>query len=160
MSDLTRQAEKSRADKVALRNRLLTARRQLPNATRRTADARLQSQTLALVRAEAPSTIAAYVPIDTEPGGPDLPALLAVHARVLLPVLLADNDLDWALYEGELVAGPRGVLQPPGPRLGADAVRSADLVIVPALAVDARGMRMGRGGGSYDRVLARFRPGA
>ncbi len=33
---------------------------------------------------------------------------------------------------------------------------SAGLVLVPALAVDRRGVRMGRGGGSYDRVLARL----
>src|SRR4051812_17706905 len=144
MSDLAGQAENARRAKIALRNRLLTARRELLAATRQAADARLQSQTLALVRAEAPSTIAAYVPIGGEPGGPDLPALLAAHARVLLPVLLPDDDLDWAWYEGELVPGLRGLRQPPGPRLGVDAVRSADLVIVPALAVDARGVRMGR----------------
>jgi 5-formyltetrahydrofolate cyclo-ligase len=39
------------------------------------------------------------------------------------------------------------------------AVARADLVIVPALAVDHRGTRLGRGGGSYDRALARVGPG-
>jgi 5-formyltetrahydrofolate cyclo-ligase len=77
---------------------------------------------------------------------------------VLLPVLLPDNDLDWAAYTGHLPAGPRGLLEPTGPRLGVDAVRTAGLVVVPALAVDRRGMRMGRGAGSYDRVLARLDP--
>jgi 5-formyltetrahydrofolate cyclo-ligase len=75
---------------------------------------------------------------------------------VLLPVLLPDGDLDWAVFAGALAAGPRGLLQPPGPRLGVDAVRNAALVVVPALAVDRSGMRLGRGGGSYDRVLARL----
>src|SRR5690606_1073907 len=42
------------------------------------------------------------------------------------------------------------------PRLGPDAVTEADVVLLPGLAVDARGMRLGRGGGSYDRVLARL----
>ena len=34
----------------------------------------------------------------------------------------------------------------------------ADVVLVPALAVDAAGRRLGRGGGSYDRALARVGP--
>ncbi len=76
---------------------------------------------------------------------------------VLLPLLLSDNDLDWASYEGpdSLSAGPRGLLQPTEPPRGPAAVTSADLVIVPALAVDRGGHRLGRGGGSYDRALAR-----
>ncbi|MFC4067370.1 5-formyltetrahydrofolate cyclo-ligase [Actinoplanes subglobosus] len=55
-----------------------------------------------------------------------------------------------------LVAGPRGLREPDGPRLGVDAVRSVDLLLVPALAVGLDGIRMGRGGGSYDRVMARL----
>jgi 5-formyltetrahydrofolate cyclo-ligase len=76
---------------------------------------------------------------------------------VLLPLLLGDNDLDWASYEGpdSLAAAPRGLLEPTEPPRGPAAVTSADLVIVPALAVDRGGRRLGRGGGSYDRALAR-----
>jgi 5-formyltetrahydrofolate cyclo-ligase len=40
-----------------------------------------------------------------------------------------------------------------------DAVARADLVLVPALAVDRGGVRLGRGGGSYDRALTRVGPG-
>jgi 5-formyltetrahydrofolate cyclo-ligase len=81
---------------------------------------------------------------------------------VLLPVLLPDNDLDWAVYHGpdSLVPvhrpGRLTLLEPTGERLGPDAVLAADAVLLPGLAVDARGMRLGRGGGSYDRVLARL----
>ena len=156
MSDLTGDEEGSRAAKIALRSHLITARRALTPRDRSTLAKQLQDQILACVRREHPSTIAAYVPIGPEPGGPDLPTVLAGHARLLLPVLLPDNDLDWATFTGSVSPGPRGLLEPDGPRLGVSAVSGADLVLVPALAVDASGVRMGRGGGSYDRVLARL----
>ena len=106
-------------------------------------------------------TVAAYVSVGTEPETRGL--IFALWKRgtyVLLPLLLADYDLDWASYEGpdSLAAGPRGLLQPTEPPRGVQAVTSADLVIVPALAVDKRGRRLGRGGGSYDRALARVGP--
>ncbi len=105
-------------------------------------------------------TVAAYVPLPFEPGGPELPdALAAVCGRLLLPVVAADLDLDWAEYTGALVRASFGLREPAGPRLGPAAIASADLVIVPALAVDERGVRLGRGGGSYDRALARVPAG-
>ncbi|MFJ5531609.1 5-formyltetrahydrofolate cyclo-ligase [Streptomyces sp. NPDC093261] len=108
-------------------------------------------------------TVAAYVSVGEEPGTPALlDALRARGVRVLLPVLLPDNDLDWGAYTGRdsLVRVRHGsrmaLLEPAGERLGPEAVRQADAVLLPGLAVDARGMRLGRGGGSYDRVLARL----
>ncbi|MBT2525218.1 5-formyltetrahydrofolate cyclo-ligase [Streptomyces sp. ISL-99] len=104
-------------------------------------------------------TVAAYVSIGSEPGTRALlDALRERGVRVLLPVLLADNDLDWAEYEGaERLARARlGLLEPQGARLGVQAVLEADAVLLPGLAVDGRGTRLGRGGGSYDRVLARL----
>lgn len=193
MSDLTPDAEKSREIKIALRTQLLTARRSLSDTSLRAAARTIQDQTLALVRRTGARSIAAYVPIGSEPGGPDLPvhllAALPPDGRLLLPVLLPDNDLTWAEptppgitpphpaphrptgattrlnapgapgAPGDplfLVAGPRGLREPGGPRLGVEAVCSVDLILVPALAVGPDGTRMGRGGGSYDRVLNRL----
>jgi 5-formyltetrahydrofolate cyclo-ligase len=84
-------------------------------------------------------------------------ALWKRGSYVVLPVLRPDGDLDWASYEGpdSLTAGPRGLLEPSEPRRGVTAITSADLVLVPALAADLSGNRLGRGGGSYDRALAR-----
>ena len=155
MSDLTRDAEGSRSAKIALRNRLLTSRRSLPSNELAAAAAQVQRQTLSLVRREGAAVVAAYMPIGSEPGGPALVEALAAQVRVLLPVLLPDGDLDWAALS-TLTAGPRGLLEPVGPRLGVSAITTADLVLVPALAVDRAGLRMGRGGGSYDRALSRL----
>ena len=52
------------------------------------------------------------------------------------------------------MSAARGLLEPTGEPLGRGAVTSADVVLVPGLAVDRAGVRLGRGGGSYDRVLA------
>ena len=91
--------------------------------------------------------MAAYRPLRTEPGSDELlDAFLAADVSVIVPVLLDDRDLDWSPW-------------PSGPPLGVDAIASVDVVLVPALAVSFRGVRLGRGGGSYDRALARVRPG-
>lgn len=92
--------------------------------------------------------MASYLGHGSEPYVPPRPGWL-------LPVLLPDDDLDWAAYDGELLTGRRGLLEPTGPRLGVDAIAGCDLVLVPALLVDRQGWRLGKGGGSYDRVLPR-----
>src|SRR5690242_20411819 len=98
MPDLTRDAERSRAGKIALRDQLLTKRRALSPTDLAAAASSIQDQLLSLVRRERPAVIAAYVPVGREPGGADLVVSLSGHARVLLPVLLDDGDLDWAAY--------------------------------------------------------------
>ncbi|MEU0662047.1 5-formyltetrahydrofolate cyclo-ligase [Streptomyces lavendulocolor] len=147
------------SEKDALRRQLLAARALLTSSDAQKAAAVLAGIALNLPELRRAWTVAAYVSIGSEPGTRALlDALRERGVRVLLPVLLADNDLDWAVYEGaeRLVRARRGLLEPAGPRLGVDAVLEADTVLLPGLAVDARGMRLGRGGGSYDRVLARI----
>lgn len=149
--------------KSELRRELLAARRALSPDTRRTAAAALAVTALELPELAGAQTVAAYVSVGGEPGTRALlDALRSAGKRVLLPLLLPDNDLDWAAYEGpdslSEVAHPgkMRLLEPNGPALGPDAVTRADAVLLPGLAVDGRGMRLGRGGGSYDRVLQRL----
>jgi 5-formyltetrahydrofolate cyclo-ligase len=145
-------------DKAAARDRLLAARRQLTPAERAGAGRDIRDAVLSLPETQMAGTVAAYYSIGSEPETHGL--LFALWKRgtyVLLPVLLPDGDLDWASYEGpdSLRPGPRYLTEPAEPPRGAGAISSADLVLVPALAVDHSGVRLGRGGGSYDRALAR-----
>jgi 5-formyltetrahydrofolate cyclo-ligase len=128
----------------------------MPARARRAADSAIAAALAPLVRGK---TVAGYVPMPGEPGGPDLLDVLSSAARLLLPVLRADLDLDWADYAGSLVPAGRGLREPPGQRLGTDAIAGVDVAVVPAVAVDRRGMRLGRGGGSYDRAVPRVRRG-
>jgi 5-formyltetrahydrofolate cyclo-ligase len=95
--------------------------------------------------------IAAYEPLPSEPGSIELLAELAgAGYRVIVPVTLADRDLDWTTWSPGT--------EPEAP-LGLSSIAAARLVLVPAFAVDLTGNRLGRGGGSYDRALARVSPG-
>jgi 5-formyltetrahydrofolate cyclo-ligase len=101
---------------------------------------------------EVPRRIAAYVPLRTEPGSVELLAELVAHGcTVLVPVVIEDNDLDWQIWSED--APSTGVTLSPA------AIGTVDVVLVPALAVAQDGTRLGRGGGSYDRALARVAAG-
>ncbi|WP_405728670.1 5-formyltetrahydrofolate cyclo-ligase [Streptomyces sp. NBC_01537] len=145
--------------KATLRADLLRVRRRLTADERQAAEQGIARSAMEMAELAGAGTVAAYVSFGSEPGTRAL--LDALHGRgvrVLLPVLLSDNDLDWGAYAGasDLTRTERGLYEPGGERLGVDAVTSADVVLLPGLAVDARGMRLGRGGGSYDRVLGRL----
>ncbi|MEV7690614.1 5-formyltetrahydrofolate cyclo-ligase [Streptomyces bungoensis] len=150
-------------DKRTLRREFLAVRSGLPGDVVRAAGDALAGRALGLPELAGARTVAAYVSVGGEPGtGALLDALRARGIRVLLPALLPDNDLDWGEYTGpDSLArvqhgGRMALFEPSGERLGPAAVTAADAVLLPGLAVDARGMRLGRGGGSYDRVLARL----
>jgi 5-formyltetrahydrofolate cyclo-ligase len=142
---------------VALRDQIRTSRNRLS-----VAELGSLSRDLAAVVTTHPAvrhaaTVAAYVSIGTEPGtGALLETLATMGKRVLLPALLPDLDLDWGTWRGptSLVRARFGLLEPVD-RLGADAIGTADVVVVPGLAVSTTGQRLGQGGGSYDRALGR-----
>lgn len=146
-------------DKRALRERLRARRAGLSARVLAESAGALRDVLLAEAGIGEARTVAAYVSVGGEPGtGPLLDVLEERGVETLLPVQLPDNDLDWARYTGPVGLAPagRGMLEPQARRLGPDAVRRASVVLVPALAVDRRGYRIGRGAGCYDRVLDRL----
>ena len=111
--------------------------------------------------------VCAYVPVGAEPGSIEMLDALLRHAdRVLLPVARTAADdsataMQWGEYRpGELVTARFGLLEPAGPWLPATTLAEAGIVVVPALAVDRSGARLGRGRGFYDRTLMLRDPGA
>ncbi|HXA89934.1 MAG TPA: 5-formyltetrahydrofolate cyclo-ligase [Mycobacterium sp.] len=147
------------ASKAALRKQLLAARRSIADDVR-AAEARMLNEHVELLVSSG-STVCAYVAAGTEPGSIEmLNVLLHRAGRVLLPIARTTADdtplpLRWGEYRpGKLSRGRWGLLEPPEPWLPESALAEAELVFVPALAVDRRGVRLGRGGGFYDRSLS------
>jgi 5-formyltetrahydrofolate cyclo-ligase len=151
--------------KTRLREQLQAARRRVADDVR-AAEARMLSDHLELL-VSAGSTVCAYVPVGAEPGSSEmLDVLLHRAGRVLLPVVRTAADdvalpLRWGEYRsGALTQGRWGLLEPVEPWLPESALAQASVVLVPALAVDRHGVRLGRGRGFYDRSLAFRNPHA
>lgn len=136
-----------RLAKQSMRERIRAERQ------RRTAREReMVARGLTAVALEIPEIISArrvalYASTPSAPGtGPLRRALRAGGVQVLLPVLLDDGQMDWR-SDGD-----------PAHPAPADGIYSADAIIVPALAVDTLGHRLGQGTGFYDRALQRLGP--
>ena len=144
--------------KTAMRDQLLTSRNRRPLLERSEVAREIALHLTAAPEVRRAATVAAYVAVGPEPGTAHLlSALLAAGKRVLLPVVLPDLDLDWAPYAGDQDLAPAryGLLEPVTEPLGPESVATADVVLLPGLAVSSRGERLGRGGGCYDRALGR-----
>jgi 5-formyltetrahydrofolate cyclo-ligase len=145
--------------KRALRREILAARAALSEQERDQAGRRLRDAVLSLPQVQMAGTVAAYYSVGTEP--PTRSLVYALWKRgtyVILPLIRSGGNLDWASYEGPESMAPasHGLLEPTEP--GGAAITSADVVIVPGLAADRHGNRLGRGRGFYDRALAPVGP--
>ncbi|MCB0906595.1 MAG: 5-formyltetrahydrofolate cyclo-ligase [Nocardioidaceae bacterium] len=155
-------AAPARLAKTALRDQLVTGRHRRPLTEVGEAAEGIAAVLLAHPAVRRAATVAAYVSVGNEPGTTLLlDRLREAGKRVLLPVTLRDLDLDWAVYGGpeSLAAARFGLLEPTTSPLGRDAIATPDVVLVPAMAVSWQGYRIGKGGGCYDRALARVPTG-
>ncbi|ADG96993.1 5-formyltetrahydrofolate cyclo-ligase [Segniliparus rotundus DSM 44985] len=137
--------------KAALRAQTRSARRALSDAQRAARDRAVDAQAARIAERFGPGdVVSSYVPTSLEPGSDRMLAAFADRgASVLVPVVVGvDAALAWRHWPEE------GQDAPPG------ALAEAAVVLVPALAVDRRGVRLGQGGGHYDRSLAEAGPGA
>jgi 5-formyltetrahydrofolate cyclo-ligase len=135
-------------DKAQLRDGFTAARRARPAEEIEQARAGIRMAVLQRCVDAGWRCVAAYEPMRTEPGSRELLAALhGLGVSVLVPALRPDKDLDWTHWHPD----------PEWTRtsLGVDAIAAAEAILVPALAVARDGTRLGRGGGSYDRALAR-----
>jgi 5-formyltetrahydrofolate cyclo-ligase len=147
-----RVTDDARQDKERLRSAHLDARQRRTDTERAAVGEAIKGH--GIERWSGARTVAAFYSVGTEPPTPPLlDALLATGVRVLLPVI--GGQLDWAHYTGpdSMTPGPLGINEPAGARLGPGALPRADVVIVPALAIDRAGNRLGRGRGFYDQAL-------
>lgn len=119
---------------------------------------------VALEPIDGATCVAAYVSRPAEPGtAPLLAALHRMGVRVLLPVLGPALSRSWGVYRGPTdlaVRAPGRPPEPSGPPAGPEALADADVIVIPALAIDPVGTRLGQGGGWYDRALRHARPDA
>jgi 5-formyltetrahydrofolate cyclo-ligase len=148
------------AEDVDARKRALRAelreRRRIRTSTERDADsAGLTKNLIELVSSRRAGFVAAYMSTPDEPNTRDFLGWTASNdTRVLIPVTRADGLLDWAPYDGEdedidIIGMPT----PSSELLGPIAINRVDLILVPAASVDRAGMRMGWGGGYFDKTL-------
>ncbi len=148
---------RSTPGKQELRAEILALRSRRSAAAQQQAGLAFRDQLLALPEVRAASQVAAFLSQNGEPStGPLIKALHGSGVMVLLPILLPDSDLDWAPFAPEhFEPGRFGLRVPTTPRSGIDAISAVSVVVCPGVAVDLRGNRLGRGGGSYDRALKR-----
>ena len=107
-------------------------------------------------RITAPGTVAAYLPTDAEP--PITKALTRLHAegyRIIVTVVRPRRTLAWVDWDPQIEhpRNPMGIPEPVGEEQDVQAFLDADVRLIPALAYDAGGHRLGQGGGYYDRII-------
>lgn len=112
---------------------------------------------LARFLGDRPGVVGAYVALPDEV---DLEALVeAVDAAVFaLPRLGDDGTVTWHADVGGRELHHLGIAQPPVDAPPVDPAE-VDVLLVPGRLFDRHGVRLGRGGGHYDRVVPRLRPG-
>ena len=146
------------AEKAALRRELRARLKALSPEQRRESDRALLARFLALPQVKGASTLLLYHGMGTESDTSRLlEPLWEAGKQVALPRCLPGNQMEARLVQRDtvLVPHPWGMLEP-GTDCPLAGPADIDLVLVPGLAFDRSGGRLGQGGGFYDRWLAGY----
>lgn len=151
-------------DKDAFRSMLFQRRRDLPVAERDEQSEQITEQLIGwfkhqLAHGELPyQTVCATLAFATEPDTDEvLRFLVDAGITIYVPISLKSSEMQWVHWYPGIDMEPSdfgSMREPVGPRLTSLELPPVDVVLVPALAVDFLGYRMGKGGGYYDRFLA------
>lgn len=142
--------------KRALRAELRERRQLLTPHQRDVAAEGVHAQLDELTNRLGVTSMSCFLSTTTEPGTRDfVSAAVERGIRVLLPVTRTDGLLDWSVATPDLdiIEGMFGLPEPTGELIGPIAVNDVDLLVIPAAAVDRRGMRLGWGRGYYDKTI-------
>ena len=137
--------------KAALRREIRARIAALPEEYLRESDAGILENVLSLPEFCRAGAVFAYLSVERECDTRRIiDALMESERAVALPRSRPGGSMDFALYDGRLAEGLYGIPQPPedAPELRPG---EGDLILVPALCCDAAGVRLGHGGGYYDR---------
>lgn len=150
--------------KQELRQRIRAGRRSVLADERSRRDAAIADHLLALLEGHTDRTVAAFAGLPGEPGGAGLPDTLRdAGLEVWLPVVPGPaRPLSWLPYRGShsIRRGTFGIAEPsetpefPSPISTVDLSGRVSTLVIPALAVDRDGTRLGQGGGYYDRTFS------
>jgi 5-formyltetrahydrofolate cyclo-ligase len=148
------------AEKAALRTQIRAVRQELDLETCLVAANNLAAALLDLPELAAARTVLAYhaMPEEIDPE-PTLRGLRDAGATIVYPRIEAPGVVELHVVDRDsaLLPGPFGLAEPPAaaPRVDPSAI---DVAIVPGVAFDVSGRRLGYGGGYFDRLIPRFRP--
>jgi 5-formyltetrahydrofolate cyclo-ligase len=149
------------ARKRQLRRSILALRRGLPATEYRPRSHRVWERVAALSYYQRARVVLGYMAFDREVLTDGLMRqAIALGKQLVLPMVQADRQ-HLALYaiedlERDVAPGYCGILEPQPQRTRAVAPEALDLVLVPGVAFDMRGGRLGFGAGFYDRLLSRL----
>lgn len=146
------------AEKKALRSKILAARRELKEAYRQKASQRMIDVFCALPDFKEPKLVMCYASMGDEVQiRPLIQRWLDLGVTVAMPRVISKGQMEAVTLPdlASLVEGEYGILTPDPAKSQVVAPEELDMIIVPGVAFDTRGERLGMGGGFYDAFMAK-----